>query len=106
LSEVEVSERDVTMVVLAFLGMAIAIGLLVFNVIFFVSQAHRADLVYNGVCTYRQNLVQQVSDTERYLSTHPAGAPSLGISAAQLQSTVDREKAAADSLAGLNCPSQ
>lgn len=106
MSDVQVNENDITLLVISFLALAVTIGLLVFNIIFLSSQAHRADLVFQGVCQFRQNLQQQVLDSEHYLVVHPNGAPALGLSAASIQQSIDREKLTVDSLAPLNCPTR
>lgn len=103
MSEVEVNDRDVTLLILSFFGLIVTVGLLVFNVVFLVGQAHKGDQVYGAVCLFKENLQQQIFDSEHYLATHPNGAPSLGLSAASIQQSIDREKVSVDALSSLNC---
>src|SRR4051812_46787996 len=100
---VKVDSRDITLVVLAFLGLAAASVLLVVNIVFLTRQARDAAEKHRGACSYRANLQQQAVSTEKYLAKHPDGVPALGISAAQLRATIERLQAGAGALSGLHC---
>lgn len=102
-NEVVVNDRDFW-VLGASLGMlALALGVLFVCVFLLLGRAQDAAETHNAVCVYRSNLLEQAHETQKYLLEHPDGAPALGITAAQLQQTLERQRAAAESLAGLNC---
>lgn len=103
MSNVVVDDRDLWILGGAFLMLAVAITVLVISLVVVLGLAHDAAETHNAVCVYRENLIEQIGNSERYLVTHPNGAPVLGLTAAQIQQSIARERAAADSLSGLNC---
>jgi hypothetical protein len=102
-TEVVVEKRDISLLVLTFIVLALAVSMNVVNLIILSSNSEKAAKTYAAVCTYRGELTQQVKASELYLQSHPNGAPVLGISAAQIQQSIDREKAAVESLSDLHC---
>lgn len=102
--EVVVNERDLTILFLAVGVLIISVVLNVATLVYLAKQAQTAGETHRAACTFRANLVQQVQDSEKYLEQHPNGAPSLGISAAQLRQSIGRQRAAANSLSDLHCP--
>ena len=68
-------------------------------------QAHIADETHAAVCVYRSQLKTELMTGEKYLLQHPNGVPSLHLSAAQLEQTIEREQVAVQGLSGLNCQS-
>jgi len=103
-NETVVTDRDFWVMGAAFLMLALAVGGLIANLVVLSSQAHKADLTYTAACSYYHNLQLQLASSTRYLRAHPDGAPALGISAQQIQQSINREQAAVDSLASLDCP--
>lgn len=101
--ETVVGRSDIILVVMAFIMMLVTVGLLVFNSVQLAGSAQKADETHRAVCLYRAQLHEQARATAKYLAAHPGGAPALGISAAQLQRTENRQQAAAQSLADLHC---
>ena len=67
--EVKVDSRDITLVIVAFLALASAIGLLVINLIVLSHQAQQADQTHRAACSYRANLVQQAKRAARDMGT-------------------------------------
>ena len=67
-------------------------------------QGREAVETHKGVCAFRDNLKTQARSGEKYLRQHPSGAPSLHISAAQIEQTIAREKKTIHALRDLNCP--
>lgn len=55
----------------------------------------------DALCTLRGNLEQRVVDTEAYLEEHPNGFP--GVSAADLQRSVDGQRSTIAALSDLDC---
>lgn len=104
MSDVKIDDRDLTILGIAAAFMILNLGMLITVVVLLVGQAHKADIVYNAECTYKNSLEQQVIDTEKYLALHPNGAPALGLSAGYLNARLQSQKVAVDSLAALRCP--
>lgn len=109
-TEIVVSDREFWALGAAFLAVAMAVGLLVIVLIVLAGnqkdlerQARIAVATEHAVCVYRANLIEQARETQHYLLQHPQGAPALGLSAAQLQQTLERQRAAAASLSELQC---
>lgn len=100
---VEVSENGWFIAGMAFVMLAITVGVLIVNLILVSGSAREASQTHAAVCTYRDNLIAQTHDTRHYLHLHPEGAPALGLSASSIRQTLDREQAAVTSLSGLNC---
>lgn len=67
------------------------------------SEAAQAVVTHNAACSYMHFLQQQASGSEAYLRNHPNGAPALGITSAQIQQNIDRERAAVQALSSLRC---
>jgi len=123
-NEVVVDDRDVTLVVIAFLALIATVGVLAVCLILIVGQSHairdqavrledqqqqlqvqakQSEQDHKANCSYLANLKQQERSGRKYLKQHPDGAPALGISAAQIRASVHREEAAVKSLSDLNC---
>jgi uncharacterized protein HemX len=68
------------------------------------AQTKEAIETHRGVCAFRSSLQDQVRSSEKYLRQHPSGAPSLHISAAQIEQSISREKKTIHALRDLNCP--
>lgn len=131
--EVIVKDRDVWLMGSAFAMLALAVGVLLVSV-FLVTrqgqdvaqtqvglaqqqatlrrqqvtlrrQAREAIETHRAACTFRNNLKSQERSSEHYLALHPNGAPALGISAAQIRSSIAKQDAAVKSLSGLHCSS-
>jgi hypothetical protein len=56
---------------------------------------------HRALCTLRGDLVQRVTDTAKFLATHPDGI--AGISAAAIQQSLDNQQRTIDSLDSLKC---
>lgn len=98
-----VDDRDVTLLVVAFLALALTVGLLVFNLVVVERNSSEAAATHQAVCQYDRQLQDQVRSSLKYLAQHPAGAPALGISASQIRSGVAKEQAEIQALSDLNC---
>lgn len=104
--DVVVSDRDFWVMGVAFVMLMISVGVVIVNLFILTSQARKADQTYAAACSYLNTLKDQAKTSEQYLQKHPDGAPALGITAAQLQQSIDKEQAAISSLSGLNCNSK
>jgi len=101
--DVQITERDLKLTVMAFIMMALAMAMVVFNLVWLTRQAREASVTYHAVCLYKMELIHQVKSSEQYLRAHPDGAPDLGITAAAIQQTIDREQSVITALSDLNC---
>lgn len=101
--EVVVSDRDFWVLGAACSMLALTLGTLIVCVFLLVGQARNAGETHNALCVFRASLATQAAETNAYLLAHPHGVPALGITAAQLAATRDRERLAAESLSELNC---
>lgn len=102
-NEVKVDDRDITLVVIAFIALACSIGLLVFSLIELSGNAVLAQETHRAACSYRENLREQARASTKYLEQHPNGVPALGISAAQIRQGIGRQQRAVYSLSDLHC---
>jgi hypothetical protein len=100
---VDVERRDVSLIVLAFIILAIAMGVNVVDLVVLRNQAAQASSTHAAVCTYRRDLAQQVASSRAFLKTHPNGLPALGVSAGQIRQSIDRQASAVQSLSDLHC---
>lgn len=108
--EVVIGSKDVTLVIVSFLALAVTVGLMVFNLLaVFHTAASAAQTAkdaaetHAAVCVYRNEIASQAQQSESFLNSHPDGLPGLGISAAQIEQGIAREKAAVAALSGLHC---
>jgi Flp pilus assembly protein CpaB len=64
--------------------------------------AQNAETDHAALCTFRVDLQSRVSETVDYLRTHPKGFP--GVPLKTLQTSLNGQKLALQSLQALNCP--
>lgn len=102
-SEVVVGSKDIWVLGMAFFMLALAVGVLIVNVVAISRQAQDAAETHSAVCAFKTQLVGQIRSSEQYLIKHPDGAPALHLSAASIQQSINKEQATVNSLAGLNC---
>ena len=82
--------------------------ILVFGLGFYDSQQRRADLaeavqkINGALCTFVADIQRRHDDGVKFLEDHPEGIP--GISAADIQRSLDAQQSTLDSLSGLDCP--
>lgn len=105
-----VDDRDITLLVIAFIALALTIGMLVVTVILLLrdssalaAQGRLAEKTYRASCSYKEFLKAQVHNSKVYLVKHPQGAPALGISRVYIQRQISRQQAAVDALSDLTC---
>lgn len=101
-----IKSRDLTMTFMAFAALVASVGLLVFNGVRFYESAQQAAATHAAVCAFRDSIARQAEDGQRFLLQHPNGAPSLGLTAEQIQQTIDRQIATVKSLHALDCPTE
>lgn len=102
-NEIVVNDRDFWVMGVAFVMLAAAVSMMVVCLIILLGQARDASETHAAACSYLANLKEQERASVKYLRLHPNGAPSIGVSAGQLQRSIDREQTAVNSLSGLNC---
>ena len=102
--DIAVDKRDIYMIVGAGIATILNLALLITAVVLLIGQVNKAAVTYSAVCSLRANLIQQVLSSEHFLTLHPKGIP--GITSAQINSSINREKVTINSLTILNCPAQ